>query len=753
MAGFGNEHAIVEIGSYCGKSTLVIAGVLASLDARNVVHAIDPHEGMLGAADSSIGMGLGAPSAAEFVSNLTAANLATYVTPLMQHSFEVEWSRGISLLFVDALHDFESVRQDGELVHSLGKLEGGLVAFHDYSELFPGVVTYVDELEASHDFRRVARASSLVLLERAAPTREEPAPKFTRPGSQEWTGDTAGQAIFWDPASGADDEVLRSVATTNLEANLARSVVRSATLTARLSTAMRQLAHVHTEKRQSMIVKALDEAVRDARAMLVKASRDLADARVLETDLRANINRLTERLVTLETSLTESAGQRRALTSALTANERRVAELLASASWRVTAPLRAACDVGLDIVGSLRSATRSFRSWSAGSIARGQPILQAHPEVTPSELLIVTDGVPTPDRDSGSVRMTKILNLLRQLGHRVTLASDLAEPRAEHAARLEKQGIRVIYGEAATIDHLRQEGRRYATVVISRPDVALKYLFAVRANAVNAQVIYDSVDLHWVRLGRALEFEEGTDLAKQVEYYRQVEWFAITASDLVLTVTEEERATLLAIEPALRVATLPNIHSVEPLTHSWESRSGLLFIGGFSHRPNIDAVRHFVRDVLPLVHCSLPDAVFTILGSDMPPEICELATSAIRPVGHVADVRQYFGSARMLVAPLRYGAGMKGKIGHAMSHGLPVVTTSVGAEGLGLRDSETALIADGASAFADAVVRLYTDRSLWERIAGNSVTHIEARLSERVVVAQLESVFGRPTMPPSLARR
>ena len=113
VAGFGSAHAVVEIGSYCGRSTLVIAGVLASLDARNVVHAIDPHEGMLGGVDSSIGMGLGAPSAAEFVSNLTAANLTTYVTPLMQHSFEVEWTRGISLLFVDGLHDFESVRLDG----------------------------------------------------------------------------------------------------------------------------------------------------------------------------------------------------------------------------------------------------------------------------------------------------------------------------------------------------------------------------------------------------------------------------------------------------------------------------------------------------------------------------------------------------------------------------------------------------------------------------------------------------------------
>ena len=144
--------------------------------------------------------------------------------------------------------------------------------------------------------------------------------------------------------------------------------------------------------------------------------------------------------------------------------------------------------------------------------------------------------------------------------------------------------------------------------------------------------------------------------------------------------TEEERATLLAIEPALRVA-VPQHSLSGAVNEPWEKRSGLLFIGGFSHRPNIDAVRHFVRDVLPLVHDSLPEEVFTILGSDMPPEICELATSAIRPVGHVADVRQYFAAARMLIAPLRYGAGMKGKIGHAMSHGLPVVTTSVGAEG------------------------------------------------------------------------
>ena len=168
-----------------------------------------------------------------------------------------------------------------------------------------------------------------------------------------------------------------------------------------------------------------------------------------------------------------------------------------------------------------------------------------------------------------------------------------------------------------------------------------------------------------------------------------------------------------------------------------------MFIGSFLHPPNADAVRWFVTDVLPLIRRELPDVEFTILGNALSPEITSLASASVHPVGYVADADSHFARARVFVCPLRYGAGMKGKIGHSMSVGLPVVTTTAGAEGMMLTDGETALIADGPEAFAAAVVKVYLDERLWTDISDRAKTHIATHFSDDVVRESLHRIFPR----------
>ena len=146
---------------------------------------------------------------------------------------------------------------------------------------------------------------------------------------------------------------------------------------------------------------------------------------------------------------------------------------------------------------------------------------------------------------------------------------------------------------------------------------------------------------------------------------------------------------------------------------------------------------YFVKEILPLIRQDIPGVVFYMVGSNITETVQALASQDVVAVGYVPDLTPYLDGCRVFVAPLRYGAGMKGKIGQSMGFGLPVVTTSIGAEGMGLIDGE-----HSPAAFARAVVRLYTDDLLWERTSLNALLHIKSNFSKAVVQTKLAQIFA-----------
>ncbi len=357
-------------------------------------------------------------------------------------------------------------------------------------------------------------------------------------------------------------------------------------------------------------------------------------------------------------------------------------------------------------------------------------------------LLVVDQQIPAPDQDAGSVRMYAILKLLREMDYAATFVSNSELRMFEYERELRRLGIRVVYGYSTAVEHLTRYGHQYEFVVLSRPEVAFRFLPAVRAYALNSTVIYDTVDLHWVRLQRAAELSDDPVMRYQADRFKRIERLNAICADLVFAVTQEDKDSLLAVAPDVRVEIIPTIHTPMPPSDLGQQRKGLMFIGGFQHAPNVDAVKWFVTDVFPLIQRQLTGIVFHVVGSRMPEEVTILASPSVRIAGYVPDPEPYFRSSRVFVAPLRYGAGMKGKIGQSMSYGLPVVTTSVGAEGFMLRDGENALIGDDPEAFARAVLRLHTDNRLWRKIADNSVKHVREYFSEEVVKARLGTILA-----------
>jgi glycosyltransferase involved in cell wall biosynthesis len=343
--------------------------------------------------------------------------------------------------------------------------------------------------------------------------------------------------------------------------------------------------------------------------------------------------------------------------------------------------------------------------------------------------------------------MWELLTLLVELGHHVTLIADGEERHPAHEAGLHRLGISVVRGHTAALDHLALEGHRYQHVMLSRPEVALRYLIPVRAHAIHATVTYDTVDLHWLRMSRGFELTGDRATEREAGHYRRVEQWCAASSDLVLAATPTDRDALLSSQSDLRVEVLPTIHPDGPPGAGFAERTGLMFIGGFWHRPNEDGICWFVDEIFPLIEKRIPGIELDIVGSNMTDRVRALDSATVHAIGFVNDPLPVFNRSRVFVAPLRYGAGMKGKVGHSMSLGLPVVTTSVGAEGMGLTSGETAMIADDPAGFAEAVVRLHGDAQLWERVSAAARTHVAERFSPAAVLSMLKRLYPTSDHP------
>jgi len=360
----------------------------------------------------------------------------------------------------------------------------------------------------------------------------------------------------------------------------------------------------------------------------------------------------------------------------------------------------------------------------------------AHVEIAATRLggarVIVFDHeLPTPDKDSGSVRMSLILKALAGWGRPVFVPVYQSGAR-EYEALLEKEGVRV--ASLAEYKDLLREGDFYAAI-LSRASVADAVLPAIRKIDPTVKIIFDTVDLHHLRLGREFELTGEVKYAEEAALLKRQEIRAAAASDEVWCVTPDDAEALRREVPAASVRVIPNIHELQGRGEEFDAREGLFFIANFNHRPNTDAVHYFMHKIFPRVRASLPGVKFYIVGSHMPDEIKWYGANeeGVETLGYVPDVDELFGKSRVFVAPLRYGSGMKGKIGQALAYGLPVVTTGVGAEGMGLTHEREAMIADDDETFARMVVEVYRSRELWQRLADNGYGHVAQRFTSRVV--------------------
>ncbi|GLK84725.1 glycosyltransferase [Ancylobacter defluvii] len=368
-------------------------------------------------------------------------------------------------------------------------------------------------------------------------------------------------------------------------------------------------------------------------------------------------------------------------------------------------------------------------------------------------ILVADYRLPRPDVSAGERATFGVIADLRAVGFEVVFcATDLTDT-APYRQNLEALGVTVIThasGYNSASDYVRAEGGKFGAFYLVRFDVAEALLPAARQVAPDALVVLHAPDLYFLREGRAAELSGDPAMRAKAEATRAREVAMMRAVDHVILVSPAEIPFLAEYVDRDRISVFPALYSpVDENPPGYAGRAHLFFLGGFKHPPNVDAVLWFVGKVWPRIRAAMPDVEFHIVGAEAPPEVVALASEpGVRHIGYVADLEPVLASYRLSVAPLLYGAGIKGKLGASLGAGVPSVCTTIAAEGMGIVDGLHALIRDEPEAFADAVVALYRDSALWSRLADNGRGLVRENFGELANRSSLLRVLDRARVLP-----
>ena len=340
-------------------------------------------------------------------------------------------------------------------------------------------------------------------------------------------------------------------------------------------------------------------------------------------------------------------------------------------------------------------------------------------------ILIIDSYVPAFDKESGSQRMLHLITILKQFNYHVIFAPENEIPEEPYTSKLQQLGVEVLYSSAdfnkSVLEQIEERLHFIDIAWICRPIIFRTFSPLIKKNLA-IKIIYDTIDLHFIRLQREA----------QLYPERSIEWEAVKAleqkcgkdADVTIAITNVDKDTLNSMG-VKNVATIPNIHNFKPtLNTTFEEREGLLFIGGYNHKPNVDAALWLCNEIMPRVWEKDPTIKITLLGSNPPENIVELVGPNIIVPGYIHDVSSYFIKNKLFVAPLTYGAGMKGKIGHSLEYSLPIISTTIGAEGMQLTHDYNCLLANDTASFAEAIIELYFNKEKWELLSSRSLEAI-----------------------------
>ena len=360
-------------------------------------------------------------------------------------------------------------------------------------------------------------------------------------------------------------------------------------------------------------------------------------------------------------------------------------------------------------------------------------------------LLMIDATTPTPDMDAGSLTQSYMLQIFQNLGFKISfIPEDNFTHIGKYTDDLQRRGIETIYHPycSSIREHLTACGDHYDLIMAYRAPRVAAYIDDLRELAPQAKILVDTADLHFRRLMREAELTTSAAKMEEALATKALEFDVMRKADCTIILSTDEIDMLSRELPEAKLAHLPLILETPGLQAPFEELADICYVGGFGHNPNVDAVLYFHREIWPLVRTRLPGVKFRIIGSRPPEEISALAGRDVIVEGYVKDLGPTLGRCRLSVVPLRFGAGIKGKIGSSLSYGIPVVSTAIGAEGMGLVDGSDTLLAEDPEAFADRVCELYRNKTLWTMLSQNGLAFVKREYSLPVSEKRISRILA-----------
>ena len=378
----------------------------------------------------------------------------------------------------------------------------------------------------------------------------------------------------------------------------------------------------------------------------------------------------------------------------------------------------------------------------------GEEIFRARDRSFGKPVVVFIDHhVPFFDKDAGSRSTFHWVKVFLALGYSVKFIGDNYYRHEPYTSELQNLGVEVLYGY-----QYQNNWKKWLTanaddidcVYFHRPHITIKYLDFVIQN-LKAKTLYQPHDLHFLRLKRKWEIDGDDESLKQSKNWFQKEKYIAENVDVCLTFSDYELQVLQSDFKCKECASIP-LFAYDNLSYEdrdWDFRSGLMFIGGFGHPPNIDGLNWFLEEIFPRVIEKNPDIVLHLIGSNMPRELRMKACKNIKIWGFVTDDELYriYASIKLVVIPLRYGAGVKGKLIESMKYGVPVVATSVAVEGVpGIEEVIPAT--DTPDGFADRINALLKDPSAWLGCSMKSIDFIASNYTQKAAIRAIGKVLS-----------
>ena len=371
--------------------------------------------------------------------------------------------------------------------------------------------------------------------------------------------------------------------------------------------------------------------------------------------------------------------------------------------------------------------------------------------------LVIDWAIPMADHDSGSLDIINLVRMLGRLQLKVTFAGhrDL-DYWGTYTDALQMLGVEVLYAPYAESlgNYLKKVGKNIDYILVHRVGVFKDLISDLRKLCPAARIIFHTVDLHHIREARQAETEKSDKLKRRSQLTKRTEIGLARKAHAVVVVSNQEMAQMQDAVPNTPVFHIPLIREMPGAGESdFHQRNGIAFLGNYLHPPNLDAILHFVSEIWPAVHAAIPQAGLIVAGAQMPPEVERLgAADGVSTIGYVDNLTDFFSQIRLTVAPLRYGAGTKGKVVSSLCHGVPVISSPIGAEGMGLEDGRNILIAHNPEEWVRQAGSAYCDEVVWQKLSAAGLAAMRENHSLDAGLTVLKEVLGLDDGMPAAAR-